>query len=121
MRIVKTREWIFYTTELGASPVKKEIKKHGLTTDEATKLQVVMDRVREGRTRSGDVKSLRDGVLEVRVRVANRELRLAYGDVGDGLILLALRFFRKQRQVEAGHIDVAAERLKDWRARHEKA
>jgi putative component of toxin-antitoxin plasmid stabilization module len=119
MPVVVIRKWNFYTTATGANPVEKEIKKHKLTTVELTKLQVVMDRVAEGRTRSGDVKPLRDGVLEVRVHVANRELRLAFAEVGGGLILLALRFFRKQRQVEARHIDVAAERLRDWQSRRD--
>ncbi|MEV0327929.1 type II toxin-antitoxin system RelE/ParE family toxin [Micromonospora echinospora] len=71
----------------------------------------------EGRSRPGDVKALRDGVLEVRVRIGNRNFRLAYADLGDDLVLLGLHFFHKQRQVEDRHVAIAVERLKDWRDR----
>lgn len=118
---VLIRKWEFYTTEAGAVPARKEIEKHRLSRTELAKLQVIMDRVAEGRTRPGDVKALRDGVLEVRVRVANRQIRLAYAEVGGGLVLLALHFFQKQRQVEGRHIDVAVERLKDWESRQKRS
>lgn len=112
------RKWEFYTTAMGAIPIRKEIEKHRLNRAELAKLQVIMNRVAEGRARAGDVKALRDGVLEVRVQVANRQIRLAYAEVDDGLVLLALHFFHKQRQVEARLIDTAVDRLKDWQSRH---
>ncbi|GAA2491526.1 hypothetical protein Ahu01nite_028630 [Winogradskya humida] len=112
---VKT--WDFYKTAAGAVPVHKELDKHKLNAMELAKLQTIMDRIAEGRAQPKDVKSLRDGVLEVRVRVGKRQLRMTYAEGGDGLILLALHFFQKQRQVEATHIDLAVSRLEDWRSR----
>jgi phage-related protein len=97
--------------------VLKEIRKCRLSIEEQAKVQVAMDRVAEGRAQPKDVKTLRDGVLEVRVRVGQRQLRLLYAEVSDGPILLALHFFQKQRQVETRHIDLASGRLRDWEAR----
>lgn len=114
-----TRDWLFYKAAGGGDPVSKEIEKCALTRTDLAKLQTIMDRVAEGRTRQGDVKPLRDGVLEVRVVTAGRHLRLAFAEVGNGLILLALHFFQKQRQVEARHIDLAVARLKDWKSRED--
>ncbi|MDG4815904.1 MULTISPECIES: type II toxin-antitoxin system RelE/ParE family toxin [unclassified Micromonospora] len=116
--LVVTNRWQFYEAPGGGSPVQKAIGKYRLTTAELARLYVVMDRVAEGRTRPGDVKALRDGVLEVRVRIGGRNFRLAYAELGDGLVLLGLHFFHKQRQVEDRHIDTAAARLKDWLSRH---
>lgn len=112
------RRWEFYKTAAGGEPVRKEIEKCRLTIAEQAKIQVAMDRVAERRAQPKDVKSLRGGILEVRVRVGERQLRLLYAEVDDRALLLALRFFQKQRQVEDRHIDVAADRLKDWRGRH---
>ncbi|WP_329106452.1 type II toxin-antitoxin system RelE/ParE family toxin [Micromonospora sp. NBC_01699] len=80
------------------------------------KVQTAMDRVAEGRAQPSDVKALRGGVLEVRVSVARRRLRLIYAETEGGLVLLALHFFQKQRQVEARHIDIAIDRLREFRA-----
>jgi phage-related protein len=114
-----TRQWQFYEPAGGGDPVNREIRKCELNRAELAKLYTVMQRVADGRTTTGDVKALRDGVLEVRVVVANRQLRLCYAEVGEGLILLALHFFQKQRQVEDRHIDLAVSRLRDWRKRQD--
>ncbi|MFI0794855.1 type II toxin-antitoxin system RelE/ParE family toxin [Micromonospora rubida] len=114
-----SRRWNFYEAAGGGDPVRREILKSRLTTAEAAKLQTIMDRVAEGESRPGDVKSLRDGVLEVRVRVGQRCLRLAYGECEGGLILLALHFFQKQRQNESRHVEVAVDRFRDWKSRHD--
>ena len=111
------RRWEFYRTASGGAPVRKEIKKLSLTVAEQAKVQAIMDRVAEGRTRPQDVRQLRDGVREVRVRVANRRLRLLFADAGDGEVLLALHLFAKQQQIEARHIEVAVDRLREWRTR----
>lgn len=109
------RRWELYRTASGGVPVRKEIEKCSLTLVEQAKVQAIMDRVAEGRARPLDVRQLRDGVREVRVRVAQRRLRLLFAQAGD--VLLALHFFAKQQQIEARHIDLAAERLREWRAR----
>lgn len=112
-----TKQWRFYEAPGGGSPVQKAIAKYHLNAAELARLQVVMDRVAEGRTRPGDVKALRDGVLEVRAKIGSRHFRLAYAELDGGLVLLGLHFFHKQRQVEDRHINTAADRLKDWLAR----
>ncbi|RZT82053.1 putative component of toxin-antitoxin plasmid stabilization module [Micromonospora violae] len=98
--------------------MRKEILKSRLTKAEAAKVQAIMDRVAEGRTRPGDVKPLRDGVLEVRIRVGDRRLRLAFAEGTDSLVLLALHFFQKQQQNESRHVEVAVDRFRDWKSRH---
>jgi phage-related protein len=108
---------VFYQAAGGGEPVHKEIEKCGLTVTEMAKVQTAMNRVAEGRAQPGDVKTLRGGVLEVRVSVAQRRLRLIYAESQGGLVLLALHFFQKQRQVETRHIDVAVDRLRDFRSR----
>lgn len=115
-----SRHWDFYEAPGGGDPVRREILKARLTKAETAKLQTIMDRVAEGRTRPGDVKPLRDGVLEVRIRVGERQLRLAYGEGASNLVLLALHFFQKQRQNESRHVDIAVDRFRDWKSRHDK-
>lgn len=111
------RGWLFYQAPGGGNPVQKAISKYGLAKDDLARLQNVMDRVAEGRTRSGDVKALRDGVSEVRVRIGKRHIRLAYAEIDSGFVLLALHLFHKQRDSEERHVGIAAERLKEWLSR----
>lgn len=111
------RRWEFYDTVAGGGPVQKEIEKCRLSINEQAKVQAIMDRVAQGMARPGDVKELRSGVREVRVRSGKRQLRVLYAELGDRAVLLALHVFQKQRPVEARHIDLAVDRLRDWRAR----
>ncbi len=76
-----------------------------------------MERLGQGRTLRGDVKPLRDGVFELRARVGRRSFRLAYAEVDDGLVLLALHFFVKKSQVAPHDVKLAVDRLRDWRSR----
>jgi len=77
-----------------------------------------MERLAQGRTLRGDVKPLRDGVFELRARVGRRSFRLAYAEVDDGLVLLALHFFFfKKSQVAPHDVKLAVDRLRDWRSR----
>lgn len=108
------REWRFYHAPGGGNPVAKAIKKYDLTRTDLARLQVVMDRIADGRTRSGDVKALRNGVLEVRVRIGHRNFRLAFAELDGGLVLLGLHLFHKQRSAEPRHVAIAVDRLKDW-------
>jgi putative component of toxin-antitoxin plasmid stabilization module len=97
--------------------VKKEIQKFKLTRPQLARLQAVMDRVRDGATRTGDVKALGDGVLEVRVEMEDLSFRVAYAETDDGLLLLALHAFRKQRDNERQAVKLAKKRWREWRDR----
>ncbi|MFD9115363.1 type II toxin-antitoxin system RelE/ParE family toxin [Streptomyces bottropensis] len=115
------REWDFYTTENGASPVSKELTKCQLTRAEKTKLRTLMERVRSRQTLPGDVKSLGGDLLEIRLDGDNRIFRLLYAEERDGLLLLALCFFQKKSQATPPrHKRTAGSRLKDWRKRQPK-
>lgn len=113
------REWQFYQAPGGGVPVQRAINKYDFTAAELARLQVVLDRVAEGRTRPGDVKRLRDGVLEVRVRIGGRHFRLAYAELDGGLVLLGLHLFHKQKGIELRQVAVAVDRLEDWLGRRE--
>lgn len=115
------REWDFYTTEAGASPVKKELTKCQLTQREQAKLRTLMERVRTRQTLPGDVKSLGDDLLEVRLDGDHRIFRLLYAEERGGLLLLGLCFFQKKSQATPPrHKRSAKGRLKEWRKRQPK-
>ncbi|MFD8967447.1 type II toxin-antitoxin system RelE/ParE family toxin [Streptomyces sp. NPDC059568] len=115
------REWDFYTTEGGASPIKKELAKCKLTRAEQAKLRTLMERVRLNQTLAGDVKSLGGDILEIRLDGDHRIFRLLYSEERDGLLLLGLSFFQKKTQATPpGRKLTANRRLKDWRKRAQK-
>lgn len=53
-------------------------------------------------------------MCELRASVGQRSFRLAYAEVDGDLVL---HFFFKKSQVARHDIDLAVDRLKDWRAR----
>ena len=111
-----TRRWRLYTAPGGGNPVKKEIEAARLSKGELGRLGELMDRVAEGRTLPKDVKDLHNGVLEFKLNLRQRSYRLLYAEVDNGLILLALHFFSKKTQVDRKAVDLAVERLRQWRA-----
>jgi len=112
----RVREWIFYSAgdEGKNSPVIKEIRKQKLTPAEAARLQDLMDRVLAGETMPKDVKNLGDGVLEFKLHLDHRSYRMAYAEVDDGLVLLALTFFRKTQRRQPKDVERAKDRLKAY-------
>lgn len=112
------REWQFYSTDQGACPVQKELDKCRLTNAELVKLRTLMARVQRRATLPGDVKSLGEGLLEVRLDGNRRIFRLIYAEEHGGLVLLGLTFFQKKTQSTPSSAKRAAsKRLKDWRKR----
>ncbi|MEV7219916.1 type II toxin-antitoxin system RelE/ParE family toxin [Streptomyces sp. NPDC093681] len=112
------REWDFYRTNGGASPVQKELAKCKLTKSEQARLKMLMDRVKRGATLPGDVKSIGKDLLEVRLDGDRRIFRLVYAEEEDGLLLLGLTFFQKKSQATPLTVKrTASKRLKDWRER----
>lgn len=109
--------WIYYTALGGRNKIEDELRAAKLSKHEVAKLEHLMERLAEGRTLRGDVKPLRDGVCELRGRVGQRSFRLAYAEVDDGLVLLAVHFFFKKSQVATRDVALAVDRLRDWRSR----
>lgn len=112
-----TKKWIYYTSPAGRNKIQDELRDAKLSKYEVAKLQLLMERLAEGRTMPGDVKALREGVCELRAKVGQRSFRLAYAEIDGELVLLALHFFFKKSQVARRDIDLAVDRLKDWRTR----
>lgn len=110
------RSWDFYTAPGGGDPVRKDIRKAGLTRWEAGRVQEMMDRVARGSARPRlDFKPLRDGVSEILVDGHNRTFRLMYAEVDGGLVLLALHFISKKKQNDRQAVELAVQRLRAWR------
>jgi phage-related protein len=114
------REWDYYAAPGGGSPVEKEMKKARLTEWEAGRLEYMLEQMENGAARRGtDYKPLRDGVWECLLDGHNRTFRLMYAEVNGGLVLLALRFISKKKQNDRDAVDLAVQRLREWRRRHE--
>ncbi|MEW2266969.1 type II toxin-antitoxin system RelE/ParE family toxin [Streptomyces sp. NPDC047853] len=112
------REWDFYRTDRGASPVQKELDKCKLTKTEKARLKVLMERIKRGTTLSGDVKPLGGDLREARLDGDHRIFRLIYVEEREGLLLLGLTFFQKKSQATPLPAKrTANKRLKEWRQR----
>lgn len=112
------REWEFFRPEGEGRQVEREILKLGLSKWEAGRLADVMDRALERRLLPREVKPLRDGVFEIILNGHNRSFRLMFAEVRGGMVLLALKFISKKKQVDRDAVEVAVKRLKDWQRRH---
>lgn len=111
-----SREWLYYAAHGGGSPVTKDIQRAKLKLHELGRLQEVMDRVAEGRALPKEVKYLRDDVYEFKLNLAQRSYRLLFAEVDGGLVLLALHFFSKKKQVDRDAVELAVDRLRRWRS-----
>lgn len=100
--------------------VERELVDLKLSLQLASKLAEAMRRVAERQTRSGDVHTLAGGVLEVRVRAAERQIRLLFAYLDDGPpVALALHAFaKKTRKVDPRLIRLAAQRRDLWLRSH---
>lgn len=111
------RKWVFYIAPGGGDPVGKDMQKLRLTGWEVARLNVVMDRVADGRALPGEVKALRDGVLEFKLDGQRRTFRMLFAEVDGGLLLLGLHFFAKKTQNARTDVDLAVQRLQSWHNR----
>lgn len=109
------KRWDYFNLGDARSPVLKEIAKQKLSTAELVRLDELMDRVASGETLKKDVKPLGDGVMEFVLHLDRRSYRMAYAELDDGLVLLALTFFRKTKQRQTESVDLAKERLKTYK------
>ncbi|USX50617.1 type II toxin-antitoxin system RelE/ParE family toxin [Lentzea sp. HUAS12] len=111
------REWDYYTAPGGGCPVEKEMQKLKLSPWDAVRVEEAMDRVAAGEAMPGEVKYLRDDVLEIKIDGAQRTYRMLYAELDGGLVLLGLHFFAKKVQNARKDVDLAADRLRSWRDR----
>jgi phage-related protein len=111
------REFHYYVAPGGGEVVAKEIRKAKLTAEEASVIEVVIDRLECGELLPGDVKRLRGEIWELIVPGDRRTFRLRWAEEGEGNILLGLVFFsKKSRKTPSEAIDLAEERLRKHRS-----
>lgn len=113
------REWEFYTTASGTPIVRQEIHKELQGKPPLRELGQLMWRIQQGTTLPRDTKHLGDGLLEARLTYQSNEYRLYYAQGVKGEhVLLALKFHHKRGQASQDRaIEIARERLSDWRSR----
>jgi putative component of toxin-antitoxin plasmid stabilization module len=99
-----TRRWV------RPDPVIKELLKLKLSASEAAKLATVMSRIAAGEIQARDLKPLRDGVEEVRVRVPRGALRLYFTRLDHDVVLLALHVHFKKKDNDRDAVDLAVTR-----------
>lgn len=97
-------------------PAKSEMRGAKMTVAEATKVNVVCERIAAGTMRTKDSKHLRGEICEVRVQGNRRIFRLLYAYDNDTAVLLGLVFLNKKTNKTRGQlIDLAKQRLTTYR------
>lgn len=111
------RRWEYYTAPGGRDAVIKEFRR--LEVWEVARVEEVMLRVKTGEgLRPGDVKPLGRDLYELRVNCGNRSFRLIFAYTERGAVLLAVHLFvKKTRKTPQPALELAEQRLKDWRSR----
>lgn len=118
-------EWVpFDTPDLKKSRTGKEIKKLGLSTSEAIRLEVLLERIADGRAvPNKDFKHLKaEGLWEARFAAAKFEVRILYSPqqsrgTPKKLILVSLTAVKKKaRKLPKETFATARQRLDRWRA-----
>ena len=112
---MRRRRWREYRTEGGARPVSDFID--SLDDLETAELVAAMKRV--ARDGMWAARHLRGDIYEIRVRGPSRNLRLLFAQEGRASqVLLSLTaFVKKTQRTPARELELAEERLSDWRAR----
>ncbi len=117
-------EWVpFDTPDLGKSRIGKEIRRLGLSSSEGTRLEVLLERIADGRaTPNKDFKHLKaEGLWEVRFAAAKSEVRILYSPQHprggpEKLVLVSLTVVKKKsRKLSKVTFVTARQRLDRWR------
>lgn len=109
------RRWRDYRSGSGARPVRDFIE--SLTDEEAAEVVAAMKEVaREG---TEAARHLQDEIYEVRASADTRSFRILFANEGaQSQVLLALvAFIKKTQRTPPKTIDLAQQRLSDWRSR----
>lgn len=110
---------MLYTTANESSGVSKELDQ--LTRDQRAVLIDAMDRYIRGAHLPKEVRSLRNGIFELRVSADRCAIRLHFANTSDssGLVALALLVVNKKtQQARNQDIEKSLKRLSDWKERH---
>ncbi|AQQ15564.1 Toxin HigB [Corynebacterium glaucum] len=101
-----------------AMPVsKKELQ--SLDKQGQAALLEKINRLKRGKSRSGDLRSIRDDIFEIRAQVGNNHYRaMAIQDSPVHIIILSC-FYKNTQKTPMMEIDKAVERSKTWKARKE--
>ena len=110
--------WEFYVSDLGRPLVEREIKDFALSTKEARKLADVMDRVGAASYRPNDVKSLGEGLWEVRITFNHRIGRILFSvELNEQCDLLLFASIKKTQKTPPSWLELARDRRQKWRER----
>lgn len=113
------RRWRFYRTAGGHEPVRDFLVDRRLPDQDAAVLAAVMTEARRSGREHPDVNHLRGDIWQIEVRGRSAIYRLFFAEEGRSQqVLLALELVNKKWQkCKARHIQLAEERLADWRQR----
>lgn len=110
------RPWKWFRLEPGArSPAEEEFQ--DLPAVGRAGLAAVIARYRRGETRTGDVKPVADGILELRHRSGTLQFRVLFIHWGRCCVGLTA-FCKKEQKTPRPDLDRAKQRAARWRAIH---
>jgi phage-related protein len=111
------RQWRFYRSVAGREPVR-EFLDH-LSDDDAAAVAAAMKEVRTAGRGHADVNHLRGDIWQIEIDGKRVIYRLLFAEEGRfSQVLLALEIVNKKWQsAKSQHIQLAARRLAEWRAR----
>lgn len=110
-------ELVFFNTSAGRSPVIDAIRE--LDAPSRAKVGAFLQTLEEqGRKlREPHVKSLSDGLMELRVPIGHGQYRVFYFFASSEFIVLLHAFQKKSQKAPLKELDLAYKRMKDWKRR----
>lgn len=113
------RQWRFYRTTAGREPVREFLDDERLSDADAARIAAAMIEVRTNGRADPDVNHLGGDIWQIEIHGERVIYRLLFAEEGRfGQVLLALEIVNKKWQkAKRRHIELAQERLADWRAR----
>jgi phage-related protein len=117
------RQWRLYRTAAGREPVREFLDDSRLSDQDASRIAAAMKEVRAVGRAHPDVNHLRGDIWQIEIDGRNVIYRLLFAEEGRfGQVLLALAAVNKKWQkARKGDIELAEERLADWRSRSRMA
>jgi phage-related protein len=113
------RQWRFYRTAAGREPVREFLDDDRLPDADVARIAAAMIEVRRNGRADPDVNHLRGDIWQIEIDGKNAIYRLMFAEEGRfGQVLLALQIVNKKWQKARNRdIELAEERLADWRER----
>ncbi|MGP8248813.1 MAG: type II toxin-antitoxin system RelE/ParE family toxin [Candidatus Dormibacteria bacterium] len=115
----RRRQWRFYRTAGGNEPVLDFLTDKHLPDEDAAAIAAGMTEVRHMGREHRDVNHLRGDIWQIEIDARSATYRLLFAEEGRyHQVLLALEMVNKKWQKAKGrHINLAEQRLADWRER----